>query len=167
LQKRLAATMKRHPSLHPLSAHHHHALVQALEIRRAGQLPAAQRRAGLQRAAKMFLRFWRQVGRKHFREEEEVLLPAYARRARLDDDPTVLRMLADHASIRARVEDLEAALAAKRPVETVLVALGQLLHDHVRWEEEQVFPRIEAALSPAELLGLSQRLTPLHGKKRG
>ncbi len=158
--------MKRHPSLHPLSEHHHHALVQALEIRRAAELPEAQRAAALRRAAQIFLRFWRQTGRKHFREEEEVLLPAYARRIRLDDDSAVMRMLADHATVRGWVEELEAALAAKRPVETVLVALGRLLHDHVRWEEEQVFPRIEAALSPAELVSLARRLTPMHGKKK-
>lgn len=159
--------MKRHRSLHPLSEHHHHALVGALEVRRAAQAPVAERAAALRRAGQKLLRLWTQAGRKHFREEEEVLLPAYARHLALDDDPAVMRMLADHASIRARVEQLEAALAAHRPAEAEAVALGRLLHDHVRLEEDVIFPRIEAALSEVELRAVGRRLTRLHRRKKG
>lgn len=153
--------MKRHPSLHPLSEHHHHALVQALQIRRLqGQAPTAWRRA-----AKLFLQFWRRAGQKHFREEEEILLPAYARHVPLTLDLPVVRMLAEHAAIRAAVADLEAALAAGQAVETHLTALGQLLHDHVRLEENEVFPRIEAALGPNGLGALGGRLSRLYGAR--
>jgi len=152
--------MKRHRSLHPLSEHHHHVLVQALLIRRAGEKPPPQRAAALRRAARELLRFWKKTGRKHFREEEEVLLPAYARHVSLADDPAVVRMLADHAAIRAAFAELEEALRARRPVETVVTRLAQRLHDHVRLEEEKVFPRMEAALSEEELRALA--LTRLH-----
>lgn len=156
--------MKRHRSLHPLSEHHHHVLVQALTIRRAQEAPAARRPDALRRAARTLLRFWQRAGRKHFREEEEILLPAYARHVPLDQDPAVVRLLADHAAIRAAYTDLAEALAAREPVEEKLVALGRRLHDHVRLEEEQVFPRLEAALSEAELEALN--LTWLHRKKK-
>lgn len=157
--------MKRHPSLRPLSEHHHHALVQAFEVRRAQQAPVTRRAAALRQAARAFLRFWKRTGRKHFREEEEVLLPAYARHVRLTDAPAIMQMLADHAAIRGQVEELVAALAARRSVETPIVTLARLLHDHVRLEENQVFPHIEAALGEEELLALSRRLTRLHLKK--
>lgn len=157
--------MKRHESLHPLSQHHHFALVQALEIRRAQALPAAGRAAALRRAARKFLRFWRQTGRKHFREEEEVLLPAYARHVPLDEDPDTMKMLADHAFLRALIGDLEAALKARDPVENLLSALSQRLHDHVRLEENVVFPRIEAQLGEAEMRALGRRLTRLHPQR--
>ena len=156
--------MKRHPGLHALSEHHHHALIQSLQIRRADQAPPEQRSAALLQAAKNFLRFWKKTGQKHFREEEEVLLPRYARHARLDEDPNVMRMLADHALIRARIQDLEKALAEKRALDKELTTLGQLLHDHVRLEENLIFPRLEAVLGEAELVDLGRQLTRLHNK---
>jgi hemerythrin-like domain-containing protein len=157
--------MKRHPSLHPLSQHHHFALMQSLFIRRAQQESPARRQAALRRVAEKLLRFWEKTGRQHFREEEEVLLPAYARHVRLDKDPEVVRMLADHAAIRAGIGELGRALAAGLPLEVELVELGRLLHDHVRLEENEIFPRIEAALEEDELTALAGQLTRLHRRK--
>ena len=154
--------MKRHKSLHPLSEHHHHVLVQALLVRRASGAPASKRAAAFRAAARNLVRFWKSKGRRHFREEEEVLLPAYARRARLEENPAVTLMLAQHAVIRARVDDLGKALATKGSVEAEVQALAQLLHDHVRLEENEIFPAIEAALSEDELRALAPRLTRLH-----
>jgi len=156
--------MKRHASLHPLSQHHHFALIQALGIRRARALPAGKREAALRRAAEKFLRFWKKTGQQHFREEEEVLLPAYAGHVPLESDAEVLRMLADHAAIRALSQRIETALADQTDVEADLVALGRRLQEHVRLEENRIFPRIEAALREAELHALGQRLTRLHPK---
>lgn len=156
--------MKRHPSLHPLSEHHHHALIQSLLIRRAGELSARERSAALRRQAREFVRFWKKTGRKHFREEEEVLLPAYARHVRLDRDADVMRMLADHAAIRGLIGELEKKLAARQPVEAEITALGRTLRDHVRLEEDRIFPRIEAALGDAELKTLAPHFSRLHGR---
>jgi len=154
--------VKRHPSLHPLSVHHHHALVQALQIRRASDASPAERAAAVREAAETFISFWKLNGRQHFREEEEILLPAYARHTRLDHNPPVMRMLAEHASIRGRVEALEQALAAGAVVEDEVMALGELLQGHVRLEEDEIFPAIEAALSEEEMAALADRFTRLH-----
>jgi hemerythrin-like domain-containing protein len=157
--------MKRHPSLHPLSQHHHFALIQALGMKRAAEAPAEKRAAAVARSADKFVRFWRKSGHVHFREEEEVLLPAYARHTRLDRDAEVMRILADHAEIRAAVADFEQRLAAKSPIEAEeLARLGKLLHDHVRLEENQVFPRIEKALGELQLNAMGRGLTRLHAK---
>lgn len=156
--------MKRHRSLHPLSEHHHHALVQALEIRRAKQVPRAAQAKALKRAARAFLRHWKRAGRRHFREEEEVLLPAYARHLRLDRDRVVMRMLAQHAQIRDRVYRLEQSLSRREDVSRQITALGRLLHNHVRLEENRVFPRIEAALGEEGLAALGGKFSRLHGK---
>ena len=157
--------MKRHPSLHPLSQHHHFALIQALEMRRAVEAPAEKRNAAVERQAAKFVAFWYKTGHKHFREEEEVLLPAYARHARLDQDTGVTRLLADHAEIRAAIQDFEQRLAAKLPVEAGAMArLAKLLHDHVRFEENEVFPRIERALGEDDLNAMGRGLTRLHSK---
>jgi hemerythrin-like domain-containing protein len=145
-----------------LSEHHHHALVQALEITRASRAAGADRPAKLRQAAESLLHFWEASGRSHFREEEDVLLPALARHVRLDQDADVMHMLADHAQIRAALHDLSEALAGDRLEESQVIHLGQLLHDHVRLEEDKIFPRIEATLEEQELAALSPRLTFLH-----
>ena len=157
--------MKRHPSLHPLSQHHHFALIQALEMRRASEAAAEKRAAAATRQAEKFVRFWHKTGKVHFREEEEVLLPAYARYARLDQDPGVMKLLADHAEIRAAVVDLERRLAAKSPIAAEEIGrLGKLLHDHVRLEENEIFPRIEKKLGEERLNEMGAGLTRLHSK---
>ncbi len=156
--------MKRHASLHPLSQHHHFALIQALFIKRGGQEPAAKRAGTMRRLAQKFLRFWETAGKQHFREEEEVLLPAYACHASLAKDADVIRMLADHAEIRGRIAALAERVEAGEAVEEELAALGTLLSDHVRLEEDKIFPRIEKVLSEAEMQKLGRHLTRLHRK---
>lgn len=157
--------MKRHPSLHPLSQHHHFALIQALEMRRAAEAPAEKRAAAVARQAEKFVRFWHKTGSSHFREEEEVLLPAYALHTRIDKDADVVRLLGDHAEIRAAVLDFERRLAVKDTIQPEEVArIGKLLHDHVRLEENEVFPRIEKVLGEAGLKEMGHGLTRLHSK---
>jgi hemerythrin-like domain-containing protein len=159
--------VKRHPSLHPLSEHHHHALVQALEIRRLAGASPDEHEDACRRVTQDFLQFWEKAGRAHFREEEEILLPAYARHTALNQDPDVMQMLADHAAIRAQVQQLAELFAAGASLEATLADLGRMLQAHVRLEEDHIFPRMESVLGEAELQSLASRLTPLHGKKRG
>ena len=160
--------MKRHPGLHALSRHHYFALVQALEMRRAAEAPSARRGSECRTAAEKFLGFWKAAGQAHFREEEELLLPAYARRERIEEDAAVTRMLVEHARIRSGVAELELVLQSSAPGESLaalLGALGRLLHDHVRLEENEIFPRIEEALGEEELARLGAHLTELHSKR--
>lgn len=157
--------MKRHPSLHPLSQHHHFALIQALEMRRAAEAPAEKRVAAVTRQAAKFVRFWHKTGRAHFREEEEVLLPAYARHTRIDNEAQIVRMLGDHAELRAAVLEFEERLAAKDPIEAEELAyVGKLLHDHVRLEENEIFPCIEKVLGERQLNEMGRGLARLHSK---
>ena len=100
------------------------------------------------------LRFWTTAGRAHFRLEEEVLLPAYARHG----DPhhaLVARALCDHVAIRQRMD----ALARDAPPEAgALRELGSMLTDHVRFEERELFVLIEQTLPAAELAALAGAL---------
>jgi iron-sulfur cluster repair protein YtfE (RIC family) len=155
--------MKRRPELHPLSEHHHHVLVLALDIRRAAESSAPDRDQKLRQLAGSLLRFWDESGQTHFLEEEQVLLPKYARHFRLDKDPEIMRMLGDHAAIRAQVEDLRECLGQNFAPER-LIELGRILHDHVRLEEDRIFPRLEKALTEIELKSVGSRLTRLHSK---
>jgi hemerythrin-like domain-containing protein len=139
--------------------------MEALFIRRALKEPAAKRAMRLRKVAEKFVQFWELKGKLHFRDEEEILLPAYAVHVSLENDPDVIRMLADHALIRAKVAALTQLLSKDEPVETVLTELGTILQTHVRLEENIIFPRFEITLSESELEKLGQLFTDLHSKQ--
>ena len=133
--------MKRAEALRHLSREHLVALLTAKRVREA---------VDLEQARKTFLGFWEEDGRRHFRVEEEVLLPVWATHAEVDRDG-VARMLEEHLAIRRDALRLAAGdLSLEQARE-----LGTLLHDHVRFEERQLFPAVEADLDPQALGRLS------------
>ena len=73
--------------------------------------------------AEKFVEFWEKKGKLHFREEEEILLPAYSVHVPLENDQDVIRMLADHALIRAKIAALSLLLSKDEPIETQLSEL--------------------------------------------
>lgn len=143
--------MKRHRALQPLSRDHHVALVAAQRLRRAAEGDAAP-------AREAFLKFWREHGADHFRVEEEVLLPAAAGWMDPDAEP-IVRMLLDHVRIRAAAQRLE---RQAEPALDELHHLGSALERHVRLEEREVFPLIEAVMPEPE----AERLVELVMQRR-
>jgi hemerythrin-like domain-containing protein len=140
--------MKRSQALTPLSHQHHDGLFVALQLKRARPDTAAE-------AAQAFLDFYTREGAAHFRAEEELLLPAFARHCGADD-PGIVRVLTEHVDLRRRRDDLaQAGEAAGAPE---LHELGERLEGHIRHEERVLFPRIEAALSDTELERLAAAL---------
>jgi hemerythrin-like domain-containing protein len=156
--------MKRHESLHALSQHHHFALLESLFIRRANDESGAIRELRLREVADKFIEFWEKKGKLHFREEEEILIPTYALHVSIQDDQDVMRMLADHAMIRAKIGKLASLLSNNEAFEKDLTELGELLQNHVRLEENIIFPRMEKILSEEELQRVGNLLTELHPK---
>jgi hemerythrin-like domain-containing protein len=159
--------MKRHPALRDLSSDHHQGLVQARRLTRAtggdgtrstadvDEGAQARSREALRTVAADFVAFWHRHTAPHFREEEEVLLPAFAR---FGDpaSPHVVRTLVEHVRIRRLVGDLRRQLATG-PVSTDTVrALGESLRDHIRFEENVLFPMIEEAMPEQALLEMAE-----------
>jgi Hemerythrin HHE cation binding domain len=144
--------MKRAAALRPLSREHLVALLAAKRLREA---------ASAGEGAPVFLEFWQNDGRRHFRIEEEVLLPTWALHAEVDRDG-VRRMLDEHLAIRREALRAE---AGELPLEGAR-ELGALLHDHVRFEERQLFPLVEAALDPAALSRLAAAIERAEGAAR-
>jgi len=89
---------------------------------------------------------------EHFRREEEVLFPLYLRHA--GSTPTLERILRDHMQLHGLVRTLRAAAAAGDIRPEALRTLGDLLYDHVRIEERELFGEIERIVPAAELEGV-------------
>jgi hemerythrin-like domain-containing protein len=134
--------MKRSPQLSPLSRDHHVALEHALRLRRASEDDAAA-------VVARFLTFFAVDGERHFAREEAILVPAIPAEAQAMRD----RLLSEHAEIRRRAAQLGEAPAASPAAE-----LGELLSSHVRFEERELFPLLEAALAPAALDDIAEQL---------
>jgi mannose-6-phosphate isomerase-like protein (cupin superfamily) len=139
--------MKRSEFLQALSRDHHQGLSVALALRRATPESVGE-------ARRSFLSFWRTEGSNHFRVEEEVLLPAYARH-RPAEEPAVVRVLVEHVELRRRAAELE---AAESPSSSSLREVGELLEQHIRHEERVLFPAIEAAVPEPERGELARAL---------
>src|SRR5699024_5792064 len=87
--------IKRHETLKPLSRHHMEGLHLALKLKRAG---TEKSKLTLEEIRKEAGEFWNPNGQNHFREEEEILLPAYAQYADIND-ATVIDVLLDRKSV--------------------------------------------------------------------
>ena len=132
--------MRRAAALVRLSRDHHESLVAAQRLRRATATGSID-------ACAVFLAFWDRGGARHFRVEEEVLLPAFARWGDAYE-PLVARTLCDHVAIRIRIRELR----ENRDVAIAdLHRLGDLLAAHVRMEERELFPLIERTIPAGEL----------------
>jgi hemerythrin-like domain-containing protein len=143
--------MKRNAALVRLSRDHHHGLVVAQRLSRATDETADEARAA-------FLDFWRAEGRAHFRAEEEILLPSFARYGSATDD-AVIRALTEHVDLRRRAADLAGDPAT--PLQ-VLHLLGKRLSGHIRHEERTLFPLIETTLPAEALAELAAALERTH-----
>lgn len=137
--------MKRSPELTPLSHDHHQALFAALQLKRAED-------ASVARAA--LTSFFETHGRKHFRIEEEILLPGWFDGDADADRSLAGRVLEEHLLIRRAVR-----LAARGELSLdELNEAGDLLEAHVRFEERTLFPAIEARLAGESLVRLGSEI---------
>lgn len=142
--------IKRHESLQDLSRHHMIGLHVALKLRRAG---TEKSRWTIEQIIQDADDFWNPDGQQHFAEEEDILLPAYARYGDIEQ-PLIQTMLQEHKEIRKRMDEL---LQGNMSIND-MHRLGELLDRHIRMEERQIFPMIERALPEEKLQELAPYL---------
>lgn len=87
--------------------------------------------------------------RPHFREEEKILFAALK-------DKSVEKAIKQHKEINSLISKLSKN-TDPNPVDQ-LKKLADLVDDHVRYEERQLFPHIEKALKPAQLEAIGDQL---------
>jgi hypothetical protein len=140
--------MRRSEALRSLSRDHHQALSIGRDLRCADDP---------ERAAAKFLEFWARQGALHFRIEEEVLLPTWQLLGTVHAEAAA-RLAREHLQLRS------AALAlAEAPSLAAVRQLGEDLVAHVRFEERELFPLIEADLGPVELNRLAAAVARAEG----
>lgn len=133
----LAIVMKRHPALEPFSRDHNDGLIlaRALEEGREGSESAAKEA-------------WDLELKDHFAEEERLLIP-------LCSADLARRLRSEHQDIERRIQ--------ATPV--VVRELGEVLAAHIRWEERELFPAIEAEASAAQLSELQREADELEKRR--
>lgn len=138
--------MRRAEWLIPYSHDHQHGLAQALRLRRAAEavMVAGPDAAGdaehaLGTTAADALGFLRVELAPHMRREEVELLPLIALHGCTRSDE-VARMTSEHLRLRV----LHAQLADDPTDAAVAAELASLLHDHIRWEERELFEAWQA-----------------------
>jgi hemerythrin-like domain-containing protein len=134
----------RHPTLVPLSHDHHEALLVALRLKKGGSssphdtmwptAPAAQ--------ADALIRFADRELLAHFQIEEDLIFPAAAKSGLSE---LVNHLLAQHAEMRAKIAELPTRREEPN-LPAILRSFGELLEGHIRREERELFPRVEALI---------------------
>ena len=137
---------RRHDSLIPLTHDHHHALAQARRLKDLGKIDDATQRRNV---ANDFVNFYFGRAVRHFHEEEELFF------APLIDHPEVrdlvVRAVSDHLRLHALVRTIKRQLSNGEAEAAVLDQISTLLTEHVRFEEQELFPLVER-LIPEEIL---------------
>ncbi|MFP4143747.1 MAG: hemerythrin domain-containing protein [Phycisphaeraceae bacterium] len=134
------APIQRHPALTPLSRDHYTGLVCAQRSIRAADAHAVDRREALG----IFLDAWFREIDEHIRDEERLLIE-------LMNPGDRDRLLTEHARLRRLADEARAERRQTDPDADWLRRLGETLRDHIRWEERELFPRIEDDASEEQL----------------
>lgn len=141
---------KRHDSLIPLTHDHHHTLAQARRLKDLSRVDDATERRNV---ANDFINFYFGRAVRHFHEEEELFF------APLVDDPEagdlVARAVSDHLRLHALVRTIKRQLSEGEADPAVLDRISTLLSEHVRFEEQELFPLIERLIPEETLMDLA------------
>ena len=140
---------RRHESLIPLTHDHHHTLAQARKLKEAAGAGDAE----VREVAGDFLHFYLGSALRHFHEEEELFF------APLVDHPEagdlVLRAVGDHLRVHALARTVKRQLSSGDIDTGVLEQISQLLTEHVRFEEQELFPIVERLIPEESLVDLA------------
>jgi hypothetical protein len=141
---------RRHDSLIPLTHDHHHALAQARRLKDVAKLEDdAQRR----NVAGDFINFYFGRAVRHFHEEEELFFAPLVDRPEARD--LVIRAVSDHLRLHAMVRTVKRQLSTGEVDEQLLTQIADLLTEHVRFEEQELFPLVEKLIPGTELEDLA------------
>ncbi|HEX4876659.1 MAG TPA: hemerythrin domain-containing protein [Chitinophagaceae bacterium] len=130
--------IKRSKQLAPLSREHHDGLLFAWKIKQGIALNAT-----VEQMRNFALWYWRHHIKPHFFQEEKILLPYLP-----PDNPMKHRLKEEHDHIRELIIGLDEGTDADK---RHLIILSDLINQHIRFEERELFPFMEQLLTPEQL----------------
>ncbi len=137
---------KRHHSLVLLSQDHHHGLALALRLRQGNEalLHDGWTHDRVEQARRV-QEFYERELRSHFTAEEEAVFPILKEHSPRSG-PLITTLIQQHREL----ERLVGAIARAKPndLDGLLVALGELLEQHIRLEERELFELYQSDLAP-------------------
>lgn len=131
----------------------------ALRLER--ELPAASD-DDVEQLYSQLLQFWSRGLLPHFHTESECLLARLIRHRPLDD-PQIARLHTEHLTMYGLVSRMQDATTQGERREA-LREFGATLHDHIRWEERELFEAVQAELTEGELDALGDEIAVRHPK---
>jgi hemerythrin-like domain-containing protein len=135
--------IQRSRQLAPLSREHHDGLLFAWKIKQG-----LEHKAPLEKLREYSLWYWRNHIKPHFFQEEKILLPYLP-----SGHPMAVRLKEEHDHIRELILGLDDE-ADKRN----LIILGDLITQHIRFEERELFNYLEELLPPEKLNDIFEQL---------
>jgi len=139
--------LKRNENIVILSREHHLGLLFAWKLRqglKAGIAP--------ERMEKYIAYFWDTHLMEHFREEESLLFNGI-------QHELVEKGLQQHIAIKALFQSL---LAENKGNSEKYSLLADLVSDHIRFEERELFPYLESVIPSDQLSSIGEELARLH-----
>lgn len=140
--------IKRDENIVSLSREHHFSLLFGWKIKNGFKFGI-----DAERINKYALHFWENNLVTHFKQEEETLF-AVAK------DVLVDRALDEHRQIRAEIAILKNP-ASKEELKIHLEEIADLVTDHVRFEERELFPHLEKILTAEQLKSIGHDLSEM------
>ena len=135
--------IKRSVQLQPLSREHHEGLLFVWKIRQG-----IRNHTDTDKLREYTSWYWKHHIRPHFFQEEKVLTPLMP-----VGHPLVVRMKKDHDFIRELIISID-----KEVHKQDLIILTDLMEQHIRFEERELFQYMEEHLSEEELNLVHQQL---------
>lgn len=131
--------IKRTEALQPLSRQHHNGLLFCLLLQKG-----IKKNADPEVMRDFIQDFWYKDLQHHFQLEELYLVPLKNRYHQFVEP--LQQMVNEHYELKSIINEI-----VLNPTHKTIDELRKKLDDHVRFEERQLFPLIEEAISPQEL----------------
>ena len=145
--------IKRSKNLVPLSKDHHEGLLVVWKIRQGLRSVVSNGRI-----ADFVLHAFEKHLEPHFIEEEKLLFPKLP-----GNDELLIKAVSQHAFLRQMVAELR---ANAEPTTTRLKSFGNLLEEHIRFEERELFRHIEQEVPAGEMEIIGAELQAIHSTQQ-
>jgi len=130
--------IQRSEALQPLSRQHHNGLLFCLLLGKG-----IRKQADVMVMQDFIMDFWYKDLQHHFELEEQYLYPLQQGYA--DLQTALEKMMADHYQLKSIIHQVSLT-----PSFPLVAELSTVLNDHIRFEERELFPLLEATISATD-----------------